>query len=171
MKEIKDFDFSTKPNPDKQVYDEVTSAIADNENYCCCAIEKTEDTKCMCKDFREQQESGFCHCSRFYKVRDYPIITILCAPADNERAQVIAEDLTMQGFIVLIPMYRDLINYVANSYFYDEMQKVKIHKADLVLVLNTNKEVMEFMSEQIYWAQELKKKILYEHTEEVKDEN
>lgn len=171
MKETKDFEFSIKPNPDKQIYDEVTSAITDNDNYCCCAIEKTEDTKCMCKEFRNQQESGFCHCSRFYKVRNYPIITILCAPADNERAQTIAEDLTMQGFMVLAPMYRDLINYVANSYFYDEMQKVKIHKADLVLVLNTSEEAMKFMSEQIYWAQELKKKILYEHTEEVKDED
>lgn len=39
-----------------------------NNGYCPCAIWQTPDTKCMCKDFREQ-ESGLCHCGRFEKVR------------------------------------------------------------------------------------------------------
>lgn len=36
--------------------------------YCPCSILKTPDTKCMCKDFREQAEPGECHCGRFEKV-------------------------------------------------------------------------------------------------------
>ena len=40
-----------------------------NNGYCPCAIWQTEDTKCMCKEFREQ-ESGQCHCGRFEKVVD-----------------------------------------------------------------------------------------------------
>lgn len=38
-----------------------------NDGYCPCAIHKTEDTKCMCREFKEQ-ESGLCHCGRFEKV-------------------------------------------------------------------------------------------------------
>jgi hypothetical protein len=41
--------------------------VAANDGYCPCAIEKTEDTLCMCKEFREQT-SGLCHCGRFEKV-------------------------------------------------------------------------------------------------------
>ena len=40
-----------------------------NNGYCPCAIFQTPDTKCMCKDFREQNEPGLCHCGRFEKVR------------------------------------------------------------------------------------------------------
>jgi hypothetical protein len=36
--------------------------------YCPCAIWQNEDTKCMCKEFREQIEPGLCHCGRFEKV-------------------------------------------------------------------------------------------------------
>lgn len=36
--------------------------------YCPCAIFRTADTKCMCKEFREQTEPGECHCGRFEKV-------------------------------------------------------------------------------------------------------
>lgn len=45
------------------------AAVEENDGYCPCAIEKNADTKCMCKDFREQEEPGECHCGRFEKVR------------------------------------------------------------------------------------------------------
>ena len=162
--------FSIKPNPDPEIYKEITEAVKACDNYCCCEIEKNENTKCMCKNFRDQEISGFCHCGRFYKVQNFPIITMLCAPDDSDRAQAMAEDLTQQGFIVITPMYRDMINYLIMSDFYNEMQRVKIAKADIVLVLNTSQMAVDFMAEQIYWAEELKKKIIYERMEEVKDE-
>lgn len=37
-----------------------------NEGYCPCRLEHTPDTKCMCKEFRDQ-ESGLCHCGLYYK--------------------------------------------------------------------------------------------------------
>lgn len=43
-------------------------AVALNDGYCPCMIEKSEDTKCMCKEFREQETPGPCHCGRFEKV-------------------------------------------------------------------------------------------------------
>ena len=46
--------------------EEISAAIQDNDGYCICAVEKTEDTKCMCKAFREQAE-GLCHCGLYKK--------------------------------------------------------------------------------------------------------
>ena len=43
-------------------------AVALNDGYCPCMVEKSEDTKCMCKEFREQETPGPCHCGRFEKV-------------------------------------------------------------------------------------------------------
>ena len=43
-------------------------AIADNDGYCPCAVAKTPDTKCKCRDFRDQQEPGPCHCGLYEKV-------------------------------------------------------------------------------------------------------
>lgn len=55
-------------NPDPEIYIKVTEAVAENGGYCPCAIEKTADTKCPCKEFREQKHSGECHCGRYVKV-------------------------------------------------------------------------------------------------------
>ena len=47
--------------------EELVAAIKENDGYCVCTIEKTADTKCMCKEFREQEESGLCHCGLYKK--------------------------------------------------------------------------------------------------------
>lgn len=46
----------------------VRELVAQNEGYCPCAVLKNADTKCMCKEFREQNTPGLCHCGRFEKV-------------------------------------------------------------------------------------------------------
>lgn len=56
-------------NPDASVYEEMTEAVKVNGGYCPCAIEKTEDTRCPCREFREQETEGECHCGRFIKVK------------------------------------------------------------------------------------------------------
>jgi hypothetical protein len=52
----------------------VDASVADlvkaNDGYCPCAIQKTPDTKCICKEFREQESEGPCHCGRYMKVVD-----------------------------------------------------------------------------------------------------
>lgn len=162
-------EFSIKNNPNPDTFKSISDAVKENGNYCCCAISKNNDSLCMCKNFREQEETGFCHCGRFYKVQNFPIVTILCAPEESDRAQFIAEDLTQQGFIVITPMYKNTRQHTTVSDFFNELQKAKIEKADMVLVLNTSQEAVDFMAEQILWAEELQKKILYEYTEEVTD--
>lgn len=57
-------------NPDLETYLMVTRAVEASNSYCPCVLpsERNEDTKCMCKAFREQTTEGECHCGRFIKV-------------------------------------------------------------------------------------------------------
>ena len=171
MSEKMNSDFIVKPNPDQEIYKEVTAAVMLNDGHCCCELQKNEDTLCLCKNFREEENSGFCHCGRFYKVKRFPTIAVLCSPdeEDIERAQHISEDLTLQGFIVLSPLYGTAINYALHSEYFEETQKAKIYMADIVLVLNTSQAAVDSLEEQINWATELQKKIVYEHNEEVEE--
>ena len=53
---------------DKQFLQEVEEAIKNNDGYCCCKFEKTEDTLCPCKEFRESKRLGPCECGRYIKI-------------------------------------------------------------------------------------------------------
>ena len=53
-------------NKDKQIVDKILDALDKNNGYCPCKLEKNNDTKCMCKEFREQKE-GYCHCGLYIK--------------------------------------------------------------------------------------------------------
>lgn len=57
---------SIKLSEDKELVQEIRRRLKENDNHCPCKINKTPDTKCMCKEFREQ-ESGECHCGLYYK--------------------------------------------------------------------------------------------------------
>ena len=53
---------------DKEKADAIRKSIKENDGYCPCALEKSPDTKCMCKDFRDQIEQrieGKCHCGLY----------------------------------------------------------------------------------------------------------
>ena len=58
-------------NPDAEVAAMVKEGLKKNGGYCPCRRERTEDTKCMCREFREQiadeNYEGFCHCMLYYK--------------------------------------------------------------------------------------------------------
>ena len=54
-------------NPDAAVYEEMTEAVKANGGYCPCAFGKSEDTRCPCREFREQEIEGECRCGRFVK--------------------------------------------------------------------------------------------------------
>ena len=53
-------------NQDKQIVDKILDALDKNNGYCPCKLEKNNDTKCMCKEFKEQKE-GYCHCALYIK--------------------------------------------------------------------------------------------------------
>ena len=48
--------------------EEIAAAVKANDGYCPCMRTKTPDTKCMCKEFREQTETGVCHCGLYKKI-------------------------------------------------------------------------------------------------------
>lgn len=58
-------------NPDKKLVREVKAALLANSGYCPCKVAKTEDTKCICKDFRDKLDDinflGQCHCGLYVK--------------------------------------------------------------------------------------------------------
>lgn len=51
---------------DKEQVNNIKKALKENDGYCPCRLNHTKDTKCMCKDFREQKE-GICHCGLYVK--------------------------------------------------------------------------------------------------------
>ena len=51
----------------REIDPSVKALVRANDGYCHCLIEKTPDTKCPCKDFRDM-DTGVCHCGRFEKV-------------------------------------------------------------------------------------------------------
>lgn len=53
-------------NDDVEFVKQMKAAIKKNGGYCPCKFEKNADTKCMCKEFREQKE-GMCHCGLYIK--------------------------------------------------------------------------------------------------------
>lgn len=56
-----------RTNPDKDYVKEVRRQLKENSGYCPCQLDKTKDTKCMCKEFREMDESGMCRCGLYIK--------------------------------------------------------------------------------------------------------
>lgn len=53
----------------REIDPSVKALVFQNDGYCPCMVQKTPDTKCPCKDFRET-EVGVCHCGRFEKVAE-----------------------------------------------------------------------------------------------------
>lgn len=49
--------------------DEIREAVRANDGYCPCRPVHTPETKCMCKEFMEQEE-GICHCGLYIKTKD-----------------------------------------------------------------------------------------------------
>lgn len=57
-----------KVSENKELVKEIRQKLKDNNGYCPCRLVKNEDTKCMCKEFIEQEELGECHCGLYVKV-------------------------------------------------------------------------------------------------------
>ena len=58
-----------KINEDREYVVKIKKKLEENSWYCPCKIVRNEDTKCMCKEFKEQEE-GMCHCGLYYKTKD-----------------------------------------------------------------------------------------------------
>ena len=58
-------------NENEEVVATVKAGLERTGGYCPCRIYRTEDYKCMCKEFRDQIKDkdfeGYCHCLLYYK--------------------------------------------------------------------------------------------------------
>ena len=65
---------SVRLNEDKKRVALLIAGLRKADGYCPCRLEKTEENKCICKEFREQiadpDFEGYCHCKLYYKSKD-----------------------------------------------------------------------------------------------------
>ncbi len=62
---------SVRLNPDAEAVRRIMRGLEAKEGFCPCRVEKTEENRCICREFREQLEDpsfhGYCHCRLYYK--------------------------------------------------------------------------------------------------------
>ena len=65
---------AVKLNENKEIVETIKEGLKQSGGYCPCRLEKTEETKCICKEFKEQiadpKFEGYCHCMLYYKTKD-----------------------------------------------------------------------------------------------------
>ena len=58
-------------NENEEIVKTIKDGLKAKGGYCPCRVERTEDNKCICKEFREQiadpEFEGYCHCMLYYK--------------------------------------------------------------------------------------------------------
>ena len=58
-------------NPDGDIVRLIREGLERSGGYCPCRRDRIPETKCMCKEFRDQiadpDYEGFCHCMLYYK--------------------------------------------------------------------------------------------------------
>ena len=157
---MKEFDIYTNPNEEE--LKEIIEAVDANDGYCPCALEKTDDTKCMCKDFRDCADADFCHCGRFYKVKNYETLALLGDISGYDSQENFVdwfERLSYQDFIVLgIPLNIYDIHYGSEKHI--NLCKSIIAKSDALVVLGHNQEMTNLVENLIDWASRIGKKVL-----------
>ena len=61
-------------NENPEIVAKIKEGLKKKGGYCPCRLERTEDNKCICREFREQiadpDFEGYCHCMLYYKSKD-----------------------------------------------------------------------------------------------------
>ncbi len=61
-------------NEDAELVAKIKEGLQKKDGYCPCRLQKTEDNKCMCREFRDQiadpNFEGYCHCLLYYKSKE-----------------------------------------------------------------------------------------------------
>ena len=62
---------AVKLNENEKIVETIKEGLKKTGGYCPCRLERVEDNKCICKEFREQiadpDFEGYCHCRLYYK--------------------------------------------------------------------------------------------------------
>ncbi len=58
-------------NTNKEIVKTIKEGLRQKGGYCPCRLEKKEEYKCICEEFKKQIEDpdfeGYCHCMLYYK--------------------------------------------------------------------------------------------------------
>ncbi|MBO4594702.1 MAG: ferredoxin thioredoxin reductase catalytic beta chain [Clostridia bacterium] len=58
-------------NENEEIVKTVKEGLKRTGGYCPCRLKRTEEYKCMCKEFKEQiadpEFEGYCHCRLYFK--------------------------------------------------------------------------------------------------------
>ena len=58
-------------NSDENVVKMIKEGLERTGGYCPCKLDRSEENKCMCQEFRDQISDpnfeGYCHCMLYYK--------------------------------------------------------------------------------------------------------
>jgi len=58
-------------NEDTQMVKMIQDGLKRTGGYCPCRLERTEENRCICNEFRQQiadpSYKGYCHCMLYYK--------------------------------------------------------------------------------------------------------
>ena len=61
-------------NENADVVRTIKEGLKKKGGYCPCRMEKIEENKCICREFREQMADpdfeGYCHCMLYYKSKE-----------------------------------------------------------------------------------------------------
>lgn len=143
-------------NPNPQEFADISEAVKLNDGYCPCLLNKNDDTKCMCKDFRDSTETDFCHCGRYYKIKEFE--TIALVGDDLNKINFWSRLLEKQSFVVIPVLFEEENGFHATNQFMD-LCKTKIARSNAVLLLD---EVgSDWLLEMETWATMLNKKIIH----------
>ncbi len=65
---------SIRLNEDADIVKTIKDGLVKKDGYCPCKLQKNDDNKCMCREFKEQiadpNFEGYCHCMLYYKTND-----------------------------------------------------------------------------------------------------
>ena len=61
-------------NSDKELVKAIKEGLKQKQGYCPCRLEKKEEYKCICVEFKAQINDpdfeGYCHCRLYYKSKE-----------------------------------------------------------------------------------------------------
>ena len=61
-------------NADPEMVKTVREGLKRTGGYCPCRLQRTEENRCICQEFRQQiadpDFEGYCHCMLYYKTKD-----------------------------------------------------------------------------------------------------
>ena len=61
-------------NDNKEIVNEIREGLKHTGGYCPFRVERSDETKCICREFKEQiadpDFEGYCHCMLYYKSKE-----------------------------------------------------------------------------------------------------